>query len=172
METIGRDAIIARVIDTFEGGFVNNPSDPGGATNMGITLETLQRVRPGATVNTVKTLSKIDAIAIYKELYWTQFHIESMPVDVQDVVFDSYVQYSPHTAGTLIQKSLTILGQNVAIDGIIGDNTINAMQKVSAKELRKTILSTRKTYYENLAASHPSQGQFLNGWLRRLEALA
>lgn len=170
VETIGKNATIAHVIG-LEGGFVNNPSDPGGATKYGITLTTFKRIEPTATVQDIRNLDITKATAIYAQLFWDEYSIDKMPIDVQDVVFDSYVQYSPHTATSIIQKAVNQLGQNVSVDGCMGEGTIQAINSVDAKALRSAILNQRKIYYQNLAASHPSQEQFLNGWLNRLEQL-
>lgn len=171
MQTIGKDATIARVIDTFEGGYVNNPHDAGGATNMGITLNTYRSVNPLATSDDIKNLNKQVAIDIYTKLYWNQFHIDKMPVDIQDVVFDTFVQHNPITAGKIVQKALNSLDEDISVDGVLGENSFTAMNNVNAKELRAAILVERKRFYENQAASHPSQEQFLDGWLRRLKEL-
>jgi len=172
MQTIGKDATIARVIDTFEGGYVNNPNDAGGATNMGITLNTYRSVNPLATVNDIKNLPKQTAIDIYTKLYWNKYHIDKMPTDIQDVVFDTFVQHNPITAGKIVQEAINTLGQSIAVDGTIGENTLDAMHMVGTKDLRNAILLQRKSFYVNQATSHPSQEQFLVGWLRRLKELA
>jgi lysozyme family protein len=66
---------VMQFIARWEGGFVNHPSDPGGATNMGITIGTLTRWRtahgkPAATVEDVRTLSRAEANEIYRAYYW------------------------------------------------------------------------------------------------------
>lgn len=171
MKTIGKDATISRVIDKFEGGYVNNPNDSGGATNMGITLATFRSVNPLGNINDIKSLKKEQAIAIYTDLYWNKYHIDKMPEAIQDVVFDTYVQHSPVTAGKIIQRALVASGKVIVVDGEIGDNTLKAINSLDGDKLRASILLERKRYYENRVVTNPTQAQFLKGWLNRLEAL-
>lgn len=170
MITYGKTDTIARNLK-LEGGFVNNPSDPGGATNMGITLRTLQSVDPSATVQDVKNLTSDEASKIYDQKYWTPNHIDQMPEGVQDVAFDSFVQHGDTMGAKIIQRALANMGQPVTVDGKIGDDTIEAMNKVDPATLRMNILSSREAFYRQLASNNPSQKQFLNGWLNRLDQL-
>lgn len=168
METTGINDTIARTL-VLEGGFVDNPADPGGATNMGITLNTYKRYKPGATVTDIRNLSKEDAIAVYKQFFWDEYNISTFPVDIQDVVFDCFVQYSPYTANTLIARAATISGVDIDIDGTLDNDDVANLKTVDSKLLRANLLKIRKHYYESLAATSPSKRQFLNGWLKRLD---
>lgn len=80
----------------WEGGFVNNPADPGGATNMGITLNTLTAWRtarglPAATVDDVRNLTRSEADAIYHANYWQASGADKLPWPAALVVFDTAV---------------------------------------------------------------------------------
>jgi lysozyme family protein len=173
-ELVGKDAIIARTIDTIEGGFVNNPDDVGGPTNMGITLATLRVYKPNASINDIRNMTKQEAIDIYTKAYWTKYYIDTMPVDIQDVAFDSFVQYNPHTATKLIQEAINrVAGKDLVVaDGMMGVHTLAAFNIVDAKLLRTEILAVRKQHYLDRVASDPSQEQFLAGWMNRLKELA
>lgn len=171
METIGKEQTIGRTIDTFEGGYVNNPSDKGGPTNMGITLQTLRQINPDATIADIKNLSRAEAISIYDKNYWQKYAIVDMPEGIQDVVFDTFVQHNPQTAIKLIQSALNSMGQSIEVDGKMGSNTLKAINTVNTEQLRGTLLGVRRQYYENKVAENPSQQQFLKGWLNRLDYL-
>lgn len=172
METFGKENIIARTIDTFEGGYVNNPADKGGPTNMGITLNTLRSFDDNATVDDIKHLPKAKAISIYSSLYWDKYNISQLPEGIQDVTFDTYVQHNPETATILLQTAANKLGANISVDGKLGPNTVAAIGRIDAKLMRATLLTVRRDYYTVKASEHPSQAQFLKGWLNRINALA
>lgn len=82
------DAALAFTL-RYEGGFVNNPRDPGGATNLGITQRTLSawRRRP-VSVAEVRALTRDEAAAIYKALYWDHIHGDALPGGVDLMLFD------------------------------------------------------------------------------------
>ena len=73
----------------FEGGFVNDPRDPGGATNMGITIATLSHeLGRAATIKDVRTLSKDTATAIYRKKYWNLICGDTLPPGLDALAFD------------------------------------------------------------------------------------
>jgi lysozyme family protein len=81
-----------------EGGYVDDPRDPGGATNFGITQYTYDkwRTKKGLPVRSVALITQDEVAAIYKEEYWDANNLEPMPQVWQLFLFDSYVQHSPH----------------------------------------------------------------------------
>ena len=90
------DVIIARTIDQFEGGFVNDPDDPGGATNFGITIADLRRWRKQPTTpDDVRAMTRDTAIQIYWVYYWNAPNIGALPDELQPVVFDAGVNLGP-----------------------------------------------------------------------------
>lgn len=72
----------------FEGGFANDPNDPGGATEKGITLATFRRYEPGATVDALKHISDAEVARIYRDGYWTPIGGDTLPSGVDLAVFD------------------------------------------------------------------------------------
>ena len=73
----------------FEGGFVNDPRDPGGATNRGITIATLSHeLGRGATIKDVRSLSLETASAIYRKKYWNLICGDALPPGVDALAFD------------------------------------------------------------------------------------
>ena len=79
----------------WEGGFVNHPLDPGGATNMGITRKTLADWlgRNSIPIQTIKDLSRETAAQIYKKNYWDAVRADEMPAPVAMLMFDRRGQF-------------------------------------------------------------------------------
>jgi lysozyme family protein len=155
---------------------VNDPDDPGGATNKGITLRTLGAcanllgIQP--TVENLKALTNEQARTIYKALYWDK--IQGDRIDMQElanIVFDFYVNAGTN-ATKLLQSVLNDMGANPAlpVDGVIGPVTLQAIARADQKELYRRYKQGRMDYYRDLAADHPSLGKFLRGWLNRVNA--
>lgn len=83
----------------YEGGFVNNPRDPGGATNMGITIATLSHeLGRRASVQEVRNLSKDLAADIYRKKYWNVINGDELPGGVDVLAFDIAVNSGPGRA--------------------------------------------------------------------------
>jgi lysozyme family protein len=161
----------------FEGGFVNDPDDPGGATNKGITLKTfsgcarnLLGIDP--TLGNLKALTNEQAGKIYKALYWDKVRGDDITLqELANIVVDFYVNAGVH-ATKLLQNVMNAAGANpsVAADGVIGAGTMQALQGLHQPDVYRRYKQGRKDYYQDLAANHPSLAKFLNGWLNRVNA--
>ncbi|MGD0960055.1 MAG: glycosyl hydrolase 108 family protein [Methylomonas sp.] len=159
----------------FEGGFVNDPDDPGGASNKGVTWRTFQKyaapllgVQP--TLENLEKLSADQAALIYKLAYWDA--VKGDDIDDQnlaDIVFDFYVNAGNH-AGILFQRILNSMGERLAEDGQIGAETLAALNKYDQAAVYKTYKQGRIAYYRNLAELHPLLQKYLTGWLRRVNS--
>jgi len=99
------DRCIAFVLQ-WEGGYVNDPPDPGGATNMGITRATYSRWR-GRPVSfaEVKALTRDQAITIYRTYYWAPIGGDSLPVGVDLIAFDIAVNMGVSRALTWLHQT-------------------------------------------------------------------
>ncbi|UJB21594.1 MULTISPECIES: glycoside hydrolase family 108 protein [Lysobacter] len=153
----------------FEGGYVDDPYDPGGATNMGITLQTFQAhaqtlLGVAPTLANLQALSPEQAAVLYKALYWDAIYGDSIAAqDLAAIVFDFYVNAGVH-AILLLQN---LLGPPLAADGHFGPETLAAVQHADQASLYALYRQGRINYYNNLAASHPLLRRFLSGWLAR-----
>jgi lysozyme family protein len=94
------DACIAKLLK-LEGGFVDHPSDPGGATNFGITQAV---ARANGYQGHMRDLPLDTAKQIYKKLYWDAVGIVNLPPDVQFTVFDAAVNAGPKQAAKWLQR--------------------------------------------------------------------
>jgi lysozyme family protein len=130
----------------FEGGFVNNPNDPGGATNLGVTIGTLSGVLGHqATIAEVKALTKQTVAPIYRQRYWNVVKADNLPIGVDLAVFDFGVHSGPGNAAKHLQR---VLG--LSDDGDIGDITIKTAHAVDPKALIKAICADRLAMLKSL----------------------
>ncbi|KPC52581.1 glycoside hydrolase family 108 protein [Amantichitinum ursilacus] len=163
----------------FEGGFVNNPADPGGATNKGITLATFQiHAQPllGIPPNlaNLKALTDEQAFKIYKAAYWDVLHGDEIPDQpLAEILFDFYVNAGGN-AVRLLQKLLNEkpTGAMLNADGLFGAATLKALLAAEPVDLYRRYKAGRRAYYQDLAARRPALAQFLKGWLRRTDSFA
>ncbi len=126
------EEIIAR-----EGGYVNDPDDPGGATKYGVTIGTLRRLgldldRDGrVTAADVQRLTRAQAADIFVEHYFVRTRVAELPEVLQSTVYDMYVNAGAN-AVKLLQRMLRDMRIEVAVDGVIGPQTIGAAKKAVA----------------------------------------
>jgi len=156
--------IIEKIFEV-EGGYVNHPSDPGGPTNMGITLATLSAWRgKRVTARDVKNLSKKEAADIYEHNYFNKVNASVMPACVAMHVFNTAVLSGPKRGGQMVQKALNALGESVDVDGVIGPQTMGAIFDVDEAALADEHLNQFLGYLRRL--SHWSK--FGRGWTNRM----
>lgn len=153
-------ACLAEVL-RHEGGYADHPADPGGATNMGITLATLSdwRGRP-VTKQEVRDLTVAEAGEIYRARYWQPIRGDALPPGVDLAVFDFAVNSGPARAVKALQS---VLG--VAQDGIIGPATLAALASApGAVEVITDLCDARMRFLRSLS-TWPTFG---GGWTRRV----
>lgn len=160
-----------------EGGFVNDPADPGGATNKGVTLGTFQQcaqrlLNLAPTLDNLKALTDAQAGTIYKALYWDKVRGDEITLQpLANIVFDFQVNAGAN-ASKLLQRVLNDLGATppLAVDGAIGPGTMRALSAADAKAVYARYKQGRKDYYTNLVNQRPSLNKFLKGWLNRVDS--
>ncbi len=144
----------------YEGGFCDSPSDPGGATNFGITLRTLQAFLGRAvTVDDVRSMSSSTAIEIYRANYWNQMRCADLPAGVDMMVFDFGVNSGNATAAKALQSLV-----RVTQDGAIGPMTLQAVAAVAPMTLVNGLAQARMAYLRGL----PTFADFGDGWTKRV----
>jgi lysozyme family protein len=175
---------LAAEIVAREGGFVNDPDDPGGATNFGVTLGTLRRLGIDITRDTridvadVRALTRAQAVDIYVEHYFTRTGIGALPAVLQPSVFDMYVNAGGN-AVKVLQRLLADMGYPCDPDGQIGAQTIRAAQlafEAAPSHLADAYGIARRNYYYALADARPASRKFARrrdggkgGWITRAE---
>lgn len=160
-----------------ERGYVNDPTDRGGETNLGIS-DKRDGVADGMTDvdgdgkpdTRIRDLTVEQAGQIYFRDYWYPAYCQLWPDEVALFVFDSSVQHGAKKAVQLLQEAVGFTGKSV--DGIAGKNTRAAVESADPDWLMNRLYLRRSRYYADIIKSNPSQGKFLNGWFNRLDNLA
>jgi len=130
----------------YEGGFVDNRFDPGGATNMGITLATLSNYRGyTATKLDVKRLTQTEASAIYLKQYWEPLLAQQLPSGVDMFMFDYAVNSGPARAVKALQSSL-----GLPPDGNVKVSTLQAALRQDQATLIRALASKRLGFLQQL----------------------
>jgi len=175
---------IATEIVAREGGFVNDPDDPGGATNFGVTIHTMRRLgldldRDGdVDVGDVRALSRGQAVTIFIDHYYRRPGIAGLPEALRASVFDMYVNAGAN-AVKILQRLLREMGQAVDVDGVIGPQTQAAAARAAMAapdHIGDAYGIARRNYYLALADARPASRKFARtrsggkgGWIRRAE---
>lgn len=150
-----------QVVLHHEGGFVDDPNDPGGATNMGITHKTLAAWRGRAvTAEDVRNLTEHEASLIYRAEYWDRLRCGQLPAGVDLVVFDYGVNAGVSRSAMLLQG---LVGARE--DGVIGPKTIAAVRRQRPDELVQSFGGSRLRQY----MSFSGWKHFGRGWSRRVD---
>ncbi len=176
---------IAQEIVAREGGYVNDPSDPGGATNYGVTIGTMRALRRDINgdgtvdVADVKGLTQAEAVQIFIRHYYQRPGIAALPTEVQPSLFDMYVNAGAN-AVKILQRVLTARGYPCKADGQIGPVTIAAaatMATLRPGQLGLAYSLARRDYYYALSDARPASRKYARrrdggkgGWITRAEA--
>jgi lysozyme family protein len=159
----------------FEGGYVDDPEDPGGETNKGITMATFQEcshellgIEP--TTDNLKSLTDAQAGIIYKARYWDKMRGDAFSVqDLANIVCDFYVNAGTR-AIALLQRIMNGMGAHLVEDGTVGPASLQALGGLAQDEVYRQYKQGRILYYRGLVDSKPTLAKFLNGWLKRVDA--
>lgn len=175
---------IANDIVAREGGYVNDPDDPGGATNHGVTIHTMRRL--GLDLNgdgrvdaqDVQQLDRAQAVQIFIDHYFVKPGVNRLPQLIQPSVFDMYVNAGAN-AVRILQRLLVEMRINVSVDGVIGPQTIaaaNRAAQAAPDHLADAYGIARRNYYYDLADRRPASRKYARrrdggkgGWITRAE---
>jgi lysozyme family protein len=159
------DDIINAVIER-EGGFVNDPTDRGGATKFGITAATLGAWRGyghAALVEEVRQLSVHEAREIYRQQYIVKPGFAAIDDDgLRAQLVDDAVLSGPRAAITTLQIAL-----GVKPDGILGPVTVAAANQATVASLRTKLVVGRALRLARIVQRDSTQSRFIVGWLQR-----
>lgn len=156
----------------WEGGFVNDPDDLGGATNKGVTFRTYKLYRnrkglPIPSVGDLKRLSNDEFTDILKTMFWDACRADSIQ---SQSVANAIVDWAWHSGTTTAAKEIQrVLG--VKADGIIGNITLSAINSQSPLPLFGKIKAARVKYIERICKSRPGNQKYYRGWMNRINDL-
>lgn len=159
-------------IKSFEGGFVNDPRDSGGATNMGVTLATWRKLgydKDGdgdIDANDVRLINENDAKAILRKTYWDRWRAtEIKDQSIANILVD-WLWMSGEYGIKIPQRML-----GVAIDGIVGVKTLAAVNAEDPRAFFASLHAERAEFFKRICQNSPSKKVYLNGWMRRLDSI-
>lgn len=175
---------IATEIVAREGGFVNDPDDPGGATNFGVTIHTMRRLGLDLTgdghigIADVRSLTRGQAIDIFIKHYFERPLIGELPTPLHATVFDMYVNAGGN-AVKILQQLLREMEFDVVVDGALGPQSLAAVQSAMRKAPDQFVDAygiARRNYYFRLADRRPASRKYARnraggkgGWIVRAE---
>ena len=143
-----------------EGGYVDNPADPGGATNLGCTKAVWEQyIGRSVTKDDIKALTPNDVMPLYKAKYWDTIKGDDLPEGVDYAVFDFAINSGPSRAPKALQSVLS-----VTVDGQIGSATLRALETANPREVATAVCEARLAFLQSL----PTYGTFGKGWSRRV----
>lgn len=159
-ETFGR---ALSLVLRHEGGYVDHPADPGGATNLGVTIGTLSGWlgRP-ATKAEVKALTPGEVAPIYRKRYWDKVRADELPCGVDYCTFDAAVNSGPERGAKWLQRAV-----GVAPDGDVGPLTLKAARELPAATIINRMCDDRLAFLRGLK-TWPTFGK---GWTSRVEGV-
>jgi len=148
------DEAFEKVID-HEGGYVDDPSDPGGRTKYGIS----QRAYPDEDIVNL-TLER--AKELYHKDYWLRSKADKLPAEIRYAHFDMAVNAGRGAAAKNLQRAA-----RVKVDGAIGPNTLLAASKVTISDY----MFFRAVHYMRITRRNANLAKFLGGWANRIEEI-
>ena len=174
---------LSKEIIAREGGYVNDPDDPGGATKHGVTIGTMRALGLDLTgdgrVTTadVKALTPDIAAEIFERDYFVKPRITLLPAELQPTVYDMYVNAGSN-AVKILQRLLNELGADLVVDGALGPFTARTTHQAlrDYPDLADRYGIARRDYYYGLGDKRPSLRKFARrrdggkgGWITRAE---
>ena len=159
---------IIEVVLEHEGGFTDDPKDPGNWTGGKEGVGELGGTKYGISVKSfpdvdIKNLTKAEATLIYKTEYWDKNKVESLPEELWHIYFDCCVNMGKSRAVKILQQAANGKGANIDVDGGLGPNTLKAISNVELERVR----AYRVKYYADLVTRKPDLEKFYFGWYKR-----
>lgn len=137
-------------------GYVNDPTDAGGETKYGIA----KNANPNVDIT---NLNWETAKEIYYKKYWLAANCDKLSNQIAILHFDSAVNHGVSRSIKFLQCAI-----NVTDDGIFGQQTLDAINKLNSLDVCNSICNQREKFYNDIVLNKPTQSKFLKGWLRRI----
>ena len=169
-----------------EGGFVDDPVDPGGATNYGISIRWLRKVGDedgdgwldgdldhdgDIDVDDIRGMSRDQAIDFYRTHFWEAYHYDQIKNQViAEKVFDFTVNMGSRQSHKILQRACRACRHVIKDDGVIGKMTLSAVNNIPHPTLITAIRSEAAGFYRLLVCKNKKLSKYINGWLNRAYA--
>lgn len=169
------------VILRHEGGYVNHPNDPGGATNFGVSLRFLADYPDlgdfdgdgDVDAEDIANMTLEDAKHIYKVAWWDKYKYgQIVDQTIATKVFDFSVNMGASRAHKLLQQAMNqAFGLKLTVDGIVGPASMRTINSATDGDEEQLLLSAycdcAWQFYQNIANNNPKLKVFLKGWKNR-----
>lgn len=156
-------AIAFKAVLNSEGGWSDDPRDPGGATMKGITLENFRRfVKPNATKKDLHNITNEQLATVYRRQYWEKVAGSQLPNGIDYAVFDFGVNSGPSRAARYLQKMV-----GAKADGMIGPATLAAIKSKKPEDVINALCDARLAFLKRL----DTWPHFSAGWTARVNAV-
>lgn len=152
-----------------EGGWADDPDDPGGATNHGITLVKAQQ-HGVMTKDELRVIPAAKVAEIYQQDYFRFYEgldDQRAATKIFDLAVNMQTTGSRGPATRLVQEALNTLGASLAVDGCWGPKTLASVNAANPDQLLQQLCLEAAEHYQALVAKRPASQKFLNGWLKR-----
>jgi len=172
------DAAIAWAM-AHEGGYVDDPVDPGGATNWGISLRFLRGLGPDVgdidgdgdvDADDIRALTRAQAADLYRGQFWQRLGLFELPGVTATKILDLSINMGPRPATLCLQRALRAAGRPVSEDGILGPVTAAAAWSSIGMVLLAATCSEAAGYYRGLIQADAARERYRRGWLARAYA--
>lgn len=156
--------LYAPTLKRWEGGFVNDPDDAGGATNMGVTLATYRKYYgSNKTIGDLKRITDTEWKTIMRK-YWDRCNADRI---TNQSIAEMFVDWYVNAGYGALVKTQAALG--LKADSIIGAKSLDALNSAPSVEVFNRIKAARLDYYNNLVKQKPVYSKFIKGWTNRVE---
>lgn len=164
------------VVLRHEGGWVDDPDDPGGETNFGISRRIIDREKltpeelglPSLNPGAMKLLKVETAVALYRQLFWEPYGYERLKnQEVATKLFDAGINMGPARAHVLAQQAAIVCGQWLIVDGVLGPKTVDCINACNSLSFLQAMADEMATYYRTISTRRPKLAKFLSNWLKR-----
>jgi hypothetical protein len=155
------------VVLKHEGGYLEDHTT-GEISKFGLTAEFLRSIGRPHDRDSIRNLSREQAIQIYREHWWERYGFERLQDQrLATKFFDLAVNLGPQRATRLLQQALVHCGARVEVDGLLGERTIAAANEAPAECVLGHLRALAAEHYRSLAAKDPKYLPYLEGWLKR-----
>lgn len=175
------------VILKHEGGYVNHPNDPGGATNYGVSLRFLKDVPlvygdidhdGDVDVQDIRNMTPAQAAVIYKAFWWDKYRYSVVwDQTIATKIFDFSVNMGASRAHKLLQLALNnAFSMNLTVDGVLGNASFTSINAITDGQQEQVLITAYCNeawgFYQRLIAGNPKFKAFENGWRNRAFAIS
>jgi lysozyme family protein len=165
--------IAVEVVLRHEGGFIDSPNDPGGATDFGISARwlkskgLLEELEDGDKtqdeVMAIRSMTRAQAMGWYKAYFWDVYKYQNLNAQpLATKVFDTTINLGPSRSHRILQGVLGLVQ-----DGVLGSKSFAEANAVSPSVTLVKFQAAQAQFYRDLVAKNPKLQEFLNGWLNR-----